>query len=66
MCKNACFNELGVGYVEIRNRYGLSRRTILRLLNAGRFPEPLNLPTKRKTWPHKLVEEFFENAKSGA
>ena len=58
-------NELGIGYAEIVSRFGISQRTIRRMIIANRFPQPINLPTKRKTWAPETVEKFFAEAKRG-
>ena len=56
-----------LGAAEVYARVGLSRRTVYRLLQAGRFPEPFILPGVRKRfWLASAIDEYIDQAVRGS
>ena len=52
-----------LGAAEVYARVGLSRRTVYRLLKAGRFPKPFFLPGVRKrNWFEWVIDQYVDEA----
>lgn len=49
-----------VGYAEIAESAGIDKRQIQRMMAAGRFPKPDNIPTKENRWRHSVIEEWLK------
>ncbi len=45
---------------EVEKRLSMSHATLYRLMNAGRFPKPLNLGPQVRRWRSDEVEAWLE------
>ena len=52
-----------VGYPELQELLGVSRRTIERMVRDGRFPPPVQLSPNRVVWPAETLTEWAEGLK---
>ena len=56
-----------LGAAEVYEKTGLSRRTVYRLLKAGRFPKPFFLPGVRKrNWFESVIDQYMDEAAEGS
>lgn len=46
---------------ELCQTYGLSRSTIYRLIEAGRFPKPIKISAKAVGWISTELDEWLAN-----
>lgn len=46
---------------ELCQTYGLSRSTIYRLIDAGRFPKPIKISAKAVGWISTDLDEWLAN-----
>ena len=52
-----------LGAAEVFEKTSLSRRTVHRLLQAGQFPAPFNLPGLRKRlWLEAAIDQYLDEA----
>jgi prophage regulatory protein len=50
---------------ELRQKVGLSRSQIYRLIQDGAFPTPLKIGPKVAVWPETVVDEWMTDLVSG-
>ena len=56
-----------IGAAEVYEKTDLSRRTVYRLLEAGRFPKPFSLPGVRKRlWWESEIDQYLDQAAKGS
>lgn len=54
-----------VGYAEVAAEFGVSRRTIERMVRKGKFPAPLQITDNTVRWELATVNAWFEERKQG-
>jgi excisionase family DNA binding protein len=47
--------------VEAAERLGVSRRTVLRMVNRGEFPKPHVITVKSFRWPETTVDQWLDS-----
>ncbi|WP_018144886.1 AlpA family transcriptional regulator [Thioalkalivibrio sp. AKL6] len=44
---------------DVRRRTGLSRSTIYRLIQEGRFPKPIKIGDRASAWPASVIDRWI-------